>query len=27
VYPQLMFKIFDPGVQLMVDRLGQTLGP
>jgi NADH-quinone oxidoreductase subunit M len=26
VYPQLMFKIFDPGVQLMVDRLGQTLG-
>ncbi len=27
VYPQLMFKILDPGVQLMVDRLGQTLGP
>ena len=26
VYPQLMFKIFDPAVTEMVARLGESLG-
>ena len=27
VYPQLMFKIFDPAVTDMVSRLGEHLNP
>ena len=27
VYPQLLFKIFDPAVTHLVDRLGQDLSP
>jgi NADH-quinone oxidoreductase subunit M len=26
VYPQLMFKVFDPAVTEMVNRLGESLG-
>ena len=27
VYPQMLFKIFDPAVTQLVNRLGEYLGP